>query len=253
MSDQLVFESDADRTSATPLWEMCFDPPHQRWHLVNGVHTSRKIFPLSLFGAFWLSQFQRRGSLESPINSVIVEGSRLKTLEAFKAAYSLWATALQVPAIQCPRAAEGTLRETSTFSASEKMWQIWDSAGSVERLENAMRQSRWLLSLRDDWDDEGAQKYSSETLDRALLFLRNHMQWAREKYDAVFPIPRILPGPDGSIDLHWKCESFEVLLNIPPEPDLASFYGDDFGNAKIQGTFDPKVFNLGLLSWLIRR
>ena len=252
MSNQLVFESDADKTSATPLWEMCIDPSHQPWHFVKGIRTSSRIFPLSLFGAFWLSQFQRRSSLESPICGMIVEGSRFKTLEAFKAAYTLWATALQVPETQCPHAAEGSLRETSTFSASEKMWQVWDRVGSVERLENAMRQSDWLLSLRDNWDDEGAQKYSSETLDRALWFLRNHMQWAREKYEAVLPIPRILPGPEGSIDLHWKCESFEVLLNIPPEPEPASFYGDDFGNAKIQGTFDPKVFNLGLMSWLIR-
>ena len=248
MPEQLVFESDADRTSGTPSWNSCFDLPPWHSQSIKEVHGSR-----ASLGDFWLHHIQQGGSVELPAVSSISEAFRSKTVEAFQTVYVIWTAVLQISASACPSAAEGPPKETWTVNAPEKMIRIWDTASRRKLLENALRNAEWLLSLDEDWDDEGGQKYSKETLDRALMFVRNHMRWAREEFQAELPIPRILPGPNGSIDLHWKTNVFELLLNVPPEPGLATFYGDDLGKVEIRGHLDPKVFNLGLISWLIRR
>jgi len=65
------------------------------------------------------------------------------------------------------------------------------------------------------------------------------------------PIPAILPGPDGSIDLHWKTEKYELLINIPGDLNApASFYGDNYSTLKLEGTFDLKQLNFILIDWL---
>ena len=107
------------------------------------------------------------------------------------------------------------------------------------------------ISSTDTPDGEGSVSYSEATWNRAVEFVT--LQWAH--YFAVsgrsMPVPEILPGPAGSIDLYWKFSRFELLVNIPAEPQKpASFYGDDYGNAKIEGTFDPNLPNRGLLVWL---
>ena len=48
---------------------------------------------------------------------------------------------------------------------------------------------------------------------------------SQKKY---FDAPEILPGPGGSIDLHWKTDARELLINVPADPqDTISYYGDD--------------------------
>ena len=250
MAAQPLFETYAENTSGAPCWDLCIGESHPPYHEAD---RSRKTVSFGLLSEFWLSQFYLWGCLRMPSGVTTLEIPRAKTLQAFRNAYAVWVTALETTSNECPRAAEGPRKETWTVSGQESAWRKWVDAGSLNELENAIVKSEWLLTLEDDWDDEGAQKYSRETLDRALLFLKNHMQWAREKNGAALAVPRILPGPNGSIDLHWKSPAYEVLLNIPPAPALASFYGDDYGNIRIQGTLDPSAFNLGVLSWLIRR
>ena len=69
----------------------------------------------------------------------------------------------------------------------------------------------------------------------------------------VMPTPQINPGPEGSIDVHWKTRQFELLLNFPADPTLpAGFYGDDYGTLKIKGKMRTEGFNQGLLLWLMK-
>ena len=64
-------------------------------------------------------------------------------------------------------------------------------------------------------------------------------------------VPSIMPGPGGSIDVHWKNKSFELLINFPPAPGApATFYGDDYGTIVIKGQLDPMSKNPGMLLWL---
>lgn len=111
-----------------------------------------------------------------------------------------------------------------------------------------------ILALRDDWDGEGSSSYSDLVVTRASDFVRRYATRAWMDSDVVIATPRILPGPDGSIDVHWKMDSYELLVNIPPDQDeVATFYGDDYGTAQFKGTFNPATYKRGLISWIVDR
>ena len=111
--------------------------------------------------------------------------------------------------------------------------------------------SKTLPTLRRDWDDAGAEPISESTWRTAIDFLRGHAIAVLNSTGRAIPAPRILPVPDGSIDLHWKSGSNELLVNFPPaEGASAKFYGDDAGGTVIRGEIDPRRQNPGLLQWL---
>ncbi len=110
-----------------------------------------------------------------------------------------------------------------------------------------------ILSLDDDWDGEGSPGYDEATLGRAIEFLRTQIRGMWEIYGVEVPVPQINPGPDGSIDIHWKRVSWELLVNIPKEEQpCATFYGDDYGTGTIKGSIDTTHPSLGLLTWLMK-
>lgn len=124
---------------------------------------------------------------------------------------------------------------------------------AFEAIEKAIEESRALLNLEDDWDDQGGVGYSPATWERAASFLRMQVRAGLESNGTPIPVPRILPGPDGSIDLHWKAQSFELLVNVQSgNGGHASFYGDDYGKLTIEGTINTEVANDGLLAWLMK-
>ncbi len=113
------------------------------------------------------------------------------------------------------------------------------------------RASEAIMGLEDNWDGEGSSAYSKATLDRAINFLKLHVSALIEESGKII-IPRILPGPDGSIDLHWRTAKLELLVNVPPNDGLVSFYGDDFSDGNsIKGTFNLKSVSKHLVRWLI--
>jgi hypothetical protein len=109
-----------------------------------------------------------------------------------------------------------------------------------------MERSRWIYGLADDFDGEGSPGYSKQTWDRAVNFVRVQEAGMLAAFSIAVPAPTIGPGPQGSIDVHWKTRAFEVLVNIPISGETAEFYGDDFGRNKFEGTVDISSFNRNL-------
>jgi hypothetical protein len=70
---------------------------------------------------------------------------------------------------------------------------------SIQRVIDA---SRSILALQEDWDDEGSPGYSESTWRRAVDFLIRQATFAQHIVGRDLPVPKILPGPKGSIDLH---------------------------------------------------
>lgn len=98
----------------------------------------------------------------------------------------------------------------------------------INSLIHAIQGSRNIMELEDDWDEEGSPGYSQSTWNRAVKFLLANalILWRRHK--VCFGAPRILPGPYGSIDLHWRTPKRELLINVPADAEEpASYYGDD--------------------------
>jgi hypothetical protein len=128
----------------------------------------------------------------------------------------------------------------------------WKRQEEDRELKAEIEQAAGLLKLPQDWDGEGSSAYSRGAFDRAVTFLSNHSAKGYDLRSSFPPPPRIGPGPDGSIDLHWKQKTWELLVNIPADDtQMAVFYGDDFGAAKIKGSFDPKAVDLGIINWLM--
>jgi hypothetical protein len=120
-----------------------------------------------------------------------------------------------------------------------------------DALEQAIESARQLMTLSSGWDDEESPGYTIGTLDRAAAFLRTEAAILR-KAGAAMAIPLIQPGPEGSIDLHWQTQSWELLVNIPADPqESVGFYGDDYGTGVVKGTL-PHPINIGLLRWLMK-
>jgi hypothetical protein len=118
--------------------------------------------------------------------------------------------------------------------------------------ENIDKTKSKILDLKDNWDEEGAKSYKKETWERATEFTKKFcfILW-RQTQKLINP-PNILPGPDGSIDIHWKTAKFDLLINIAEDPnEPATFSSDDYGQNAIKGTFDPKKMSQALLSWLL--
>jgi hypothetical protein len=119
-------------------------------------------------------------------------------------------------------------------------------------LVEAIRTSRWILNLEENWDDAGSSGYQESTWERACNFLTRQSTLAQHKFNRELPVPKILPGPESSIDLHWKMPGFELLVNVPADPKKhGTFYGDDHGNLSIRGTLDTASEIKGMVVWLL--
>lgn len=121
----------------------------------------------------------------------------------------------------------------------------------IQPILDAIDASRKLLELQDDWDEEGSPRYSEQTWQRATQFLRNHARWLWEQHDIILDAPRIAPGPHGSIDIYWKAEEADLLLNIPADPAKPlTCYGDSKSGFKVSGPLLDSEYQRGLWCWL---
>ena len=99
-----------------------------------------------------------------------------------------------------------------------------DRINILNKIKQAIEDSKYLLSFKKDWDDEGSEPYNKEVWDRATLFVLCNAEWLLSKNLPMY-IPDILPGPDGSIDISWETEKFDCLLNFPDDNSgLAHYY-----------------------------
>jgi hypothetical protein len=109
-----------------------------------------------------------------------------------------------------------------------------------------------LLDLKDDWDGEGSTRYLKDTVDRAIGFAATQAHLLSE-LGFSFQIPDLGPGPNGSIDLHWKKASCELLVNIPADAgEMVTFYGDDYKTQHIRGSINVDSLNWGIAEWLMK-
>ena len=116
----------------------------------------------------------------------------------------------------------------------------------------AIEQSKYILELEDDWDEEGSEGYKKSTWKKAIEFIANYANWVLDETSIIIDTPKIFPGPEGSIEILWKKPKYRLLINIPEDPQSpASFYGDDFESEQIKGTFEPSKFNQGLILCLL--
>lgn len=114
-----------------------------------------------------------------------------------------------------------------------------------------IERSREILRWGDDWDDAGSPAYTKAALNRALSFLMENLTQLWLSNRLTIATPKVLPGPNGSIDIHWKLERCELLVNIPADHSQpATFYGDKKSGGVVNGTIGTWERNEWLFEWL---
>lgn len=110
-----------------------------------------------------------------------------------------------------------------------------------------------MLQLPDNWDTEGSPAYKEETWRRAIGLVSDCAAEAELLLQRELPVPRILNGPEGSIDLHWRTPNRELLLNVPADSsELLTYYGDNReGGEHVEGSIRPPFVRKWLLMWLM--
>ncbi len=123
---------------------------------------------------------------------------------------------------------------------------------SLQELDDLIESSREILALQRGWDGDDASPVEESTWERAVEFLRRNASALWTKYGRRIENPTLAPVADGSIDLHWKMSSHELLINIPTgESQWADYYGDNRqGGNIVKGTLDTKAANYWILVWL---
>lgn len=119
--------------------------------------------------------------------------------------------------------------------------------------QQAITDSEKILSLEEDWDEMGGSAYDRSTWERAIDFLKTNVKGLWTSKQAWLGVPYIEPGPDGSIDLHWRTKSRELLVNIPADvTQPASYFGDELGENCIKGHLDTAEYQEWMMLWLIK-
>jgi hypothetical protein len=119
-------------------------------------------------------------------------------------------------------------------------------------LETSFARSRPMLEWADDWDENGSPAIQQATWDRMQKLLEQAVQQLFFVSGRSVDAPVISPGPEGSIDVHWRLQDRELAINVPPSNNLATFYGDNMRGEKIKGQLDVEADQQWLLEWLAR-
>lgn len=123
----------------------------------------------------------------------------------------------------------------------------------LAQLQTALEKAKHrILSLPDNWDEDGSEPYKASTFERAAEFLTSNATRLWDTYSTTMEIPKILPGPDGGIDIHWEVDDHELLITIPSDPAKpATYYGDSL-RSTVKGTLHTTFDAEWLLLWLAK-
>jgi hypothetical protein len=134
----------------------------------------------------------------------------------------------------------------------EKMHETLAKPHIFDELNQWIQQSnRRILQLKENWDNEGSKGYKEDTINRASLFLRKLAESVYINLEKGIDLPKIRPGPQGSVDLYWKEDKYELLVNISEDPnEPADVYGDNYGGLILKGTFELNDLIDVLTIWL---
>lgn len=117
---------------------------------------------------------------------------------------------------------------------------------SNNRLNNFLtniNESYSLLDLKEDWDGNDGSPPNQKTFQRMtnfLIWFENFL----DRRNVSFPLkPNFSATNDGSIDIHFNNEKYEMLVNVSNnQEEGVSFYLDDLGKSFwIKGGFN-RVF-----------
>lgn len=120
-------------------------------------------------------------------------------------------------------------------------------------LEDLIVNSKLLLDLEADWDQEGALQIDQEIYAASVDFLRAYYNHIKATSYSI-QLPEINPCPDGTVDLEWHTEHAQLLINFRRDKEgaiTAFYYGDQFSNKEpIKGSVAAIGVKEHLAAWM---
>lgn len=126
----------------------------------------------------------------------------------------------------------------------------------IGRLAPWRKQLTEIGYLESDWDGEDASPPSQALIDSVDEMLGRWVGQAWNLRGKRLDVPRIGPVTDGSIDVHWVSECYELLVNIGgsvEDAESGTYYGDDYADDRTEGTFRLDAATPTPLLWLMYR
>ncbi len=121
-------------------------------------------------------------------------------------------------------------------------------------LKDVIEESKTLLQLKDDWDDDGALCCNSVSYYNAIEILTLYHTYIEKTYSIIIQDPEINLCKDGSIDIEWRDDKFSCLFNIINSTEFLMHYYAVIFNFKAyesidtQGKLDSKTINNELVN-----
>lgn len=106
-----------------------------------------------------------------------------------------------------------------------------------KELEHVFLEAKYILDLKEDWDDEGAVGYTQESWEAAANFLIGFNKWLKNIFSGGLYLPKIYHGPKGTIDIVWNENDFRLFLNIDYINTKGTFYSDTPKKQYSEGEF----------------
>lgn len=103
----------------------------------------------------------------------------------------------------------------------------------------AVKKSRKILKLPDDFDGEGSVAYTEEVWTRAVELYLNCVVELYVRHSYPLPVFSVNNGPDGSIDLHYDGGPIRLLINVPADHKTPVTYYGESPSVKIKGDGMP--------------
>ncbi|ESU22911.1 hypothetical protein FSS13T_25240 [Flavobacterium saliperosum S13] len=116
-----------------------------------------------------------------------------------------------------------------------------------KELESVFLEGKYILELKDDWDDEGAIGYTEQSWKSAADFIVNYNKWLRGIFSGSLHLPKMHHGPKGTIDVVWNEDNFRLFVNIDYYNNKGTFYSDTPKKQYSEGEFLLDDFKFQML------
>ena len=123
-------------------------------------------------------------------------------------------------------------------------------------LEKIIEESKSILNLKENWDDEGALPVDEELYYKSLYILKKYYRFS--DHSSEIKLPQISLCRDGSIDLYWNDLQWSnsLLVNVSKKDNKFDicYYGDKIINNiisdVIRGNIEENQLSYHILIWI---
>ncbi|MCW3106504.1 MAG: hypothetical protein JWQ09_1010 [Segetibacter sp.] len=102
--------------------------------------------------------------------------------------------------------------------------------GPLKQIAEAINKSKEILSLNDDWDDEGASSTNFKTYLKAINFVVNYSKFILDTFKVIIDYPDIDILRDGSVSAFWETPRATFLIIFKKNNNPYSYF---YGNNKV--------------------